>query len=236
MVRMKGLEPSHPCEYQNLNLARLPIPPHPHIETAQKVSHLRPNLLYNITMVLEPESYAQTTNEAIPVDSADTLPVDAPALAVSTSESCTKASQSFIAPGILSHKAAQTIGHIFFECTTATQYVYFAEATGLRRVKIGFSARDPIGRVMGQQTSCPGKLRLLCIIRVDGHIESMLHDVFRQERVHGEWFKFSKRIKALIEVLRPVDLLVRKSPFVPMQYAVCTVISAASSSVTTDSL
>src|ERR1039458_3037270 len=28
---MKGLEPSHPCEYMDLNHARLPIPPHPHV-------------------------------------------------------------------------------------------------------------------------------------------------------------------------------------------------------------
>src|ERR1022692_4205651 len=33
LVRMKGLEPSHPCEYMDLNHARLPIPPHPHVCT-----------------------------------------------------------------------------------------------------------------------------------------------------------------------------------------------------------
>src|SRR5580700_3909665 len=31
LVRMRGLEPPHPCEYMDLNHARLPIPPHPHI-------------------------------------------------------------------------------------------------------------------------------------------------------------------------------------------------------------
>jgi hypothetical protein len=29
LVRMKGLEPSLPCGNQNLNLARLPVSPHP---------------------------------------------------------------------------------------------------------------------------------------------------------------------------------------------------------------
>ncbi len=29
---MKGLEPTRYCYHQNLNLARLPIPPHPHIQ------------------------------------------------------------------------------------------------------------------------------------------------------------------------------------------------------------
>ena len=29
-MRVKGLEPSRSCPHKNLNLARLPIPPHPH--------------------------------------------------------------------------------------------------------------------------------------------------------------------------------------------------------------
>ncbi len=32
MVRMRGLEPPLPCGNQNLNLARLPVSPHPHGE------------------------------------------------------------------------------------------------------------------------------------------------------------------------------------------------------------
>ena len=30
-MRVTGLEPALPCENQNLNLTRLPIPPYPHI-------------------------------------------------------------------------------------------------------------------------------------------------------------------------------------------------------------
>lgn len=30
LVRMTGLEPAQPCDHKILNLARLPIPPHPH--------------------------------------------------------------------------------------------------------------------------------------------------------------------------------------------------------------
>src|ERR1022692_15962 len=37
---MKGLEPSLPCENYNLNLARLPIPPHPHICTTGRKLYL----------------------------------------------------------------------------------------------------------------------------------------------------------------------------------------------------
>ncbi len=31
LVRVTGLEPAQPCDHKNLNLTRLPIPPHPHI-------------------------------------------------------------------------------------------------------------------------------------------------------------------------------------------------------------
>ena len=31
LVRVAGLEPVRSCPHKNLNLARLPIPPHPHI-------------------------------------------------------------------------------------------------------------------------------------------------------------------------------------------------------------
>lgn len=29
LVRVTGIEPACPCEHKNLNLARLPVPPHP---------------------------------------------------------------------------------------------------------------------------------------------------------------------------------------------------------------
>ena len=31
LVRMTGLEPAQPCDHKNLNLTRLPVPPHPHV-------------------------------------------------------------------------------------------------------------------------------------------------------------------------------------------------------------
>lgn len=31
LVRVTGLEPAQPCDYKNLNLTRLPVPPHPHV-------------------------------------------------------------------------------------------------------------------------------------------------------------------------------------------------------------
>lgn len=38
LVRIRGLEPPLPCENQNLNLARLPIPPYPHSSKSSQIS------------------------------------------------------------------------------------------------------------------------------------------------------------------------------------------------------
>ena len=35
---MTGLEPAQPCDYKNLNLTRLPIPPHPHVVLVYPIS------------------------------------------------------------------------------------------------------------------------------------------------------------------------------------------------------
>ena len=39
LVRVKGLEPSQPCGHKNLNLTRLPIPPNPHSECLNIITH-----------------------------------------------------------------------------------------------------------------------------------------------------------------------------------------------------
>ena len=46
LLRVKGLEPSRSCPHKNLNLARLPIPPHP------RASFFRTRLLYRMGRVL----------------------------------------------------------------------------------------------------------------------------------------------------------------------------------------
>ena len=44
MVPKKGLEPPHPCEYVDLNHARLPIPPLRHETQFQRISLKRQHL------------------------------------------------------------------------------------------------------------------------------------------------------------------------------------------------
>lgn len=73
MVRIRGLEPPHPCEYCNLNAARLPIPPYPHsLNSSQNSSHPTATkhqnglILGHPTMhTLEPESSSKTKQQTL---------------------------------------------------------------------------------------------------------------------------------------------------------------------------
>ena len=53
LVRMKGLEPPRCC-HQNLNLARLPIPPRPHILNLKRNCHKSDNFFLVEATGLEP--------------------------------------------------------------------------------------------------------------------------------------------------------------------------------------
>lgn len=77
-------------------------------------------------------------------------------------------------------------------------YVYFIEAVGQGKVKIGFSS-DVDARLSQLRTGSPYELRV--VGRVDGGIdlEQILHDKFAKYRDDKEWFFFTKEIKAFID-------------------------------------
>ena len=58
LVRVKGLEPSQPCDHKNLNLTRLPIPPNPHMKltpfifTRSKVSEVHKQSLSRYFVII----------------------------------------------------------------------------------------------------------------------------------------------------------------------------------------
>jgi hypothetical protein len=57
MVPKKGLEPPHPCEYMDLNHARLPIPPLRH---AGNVQHEWPDIAKPEILYLEAAAFKST--------------------------------------------------------------------------------------------------------------------------------------------------------------------------------
>lgn len=69
-------------------------------------------------------------------------------------------------------------------------------AAGDSFVKIGVST-SPISRCREIQPYCPIKLKILLIL--DGNHEPHLHRKFSKDRLHGEWFTYSKEIKVFVD-------------------------------------
>lgn len=82
--------------------------------------------------------------------------------------------------------------------------IYFAEQVGGRLVKIGWTKGCPKRRVQSLQTGSPMKLRLLGTIAAESvDDEKRLHTKFADLRVHGEWFRRSEQILALLPKPQP---------------------------------
>lgn len=69
--------------------------------------------------------------------------------------------------------------------------VYFIEAIGFRRVKIGYTADLP-RRFRALQAACPFQLRILGWVPGTTTYERKLHRHFADLRVRGEWFLLDK--------------------------------------------
>jgi hypothetical protein len=77
--------------------------------------------------------------------------------------------------------------------------VYFIEAEGVDRVKIGV-ANCSHARLKTLEGACPVPLRLLGAVETDkfGTLEKELHKRFAEHRDRGEWFKAVPEIVAFI--------------------------------------
>lgn len=80
---------------------------------------------------------------------------------------------------------------------TAESYVYFIEAEGLERIKIGRAA-DPQRRLLQLQTASPAPLRLVCSIPGGSFEEESMHKLFASDRIQLEWFHATPRVRAFI--------------------------------------
>jgi hypothetical protein len=75
--------------------------------------------------------------------------------------------------------------------------VYFVEAEGLDRIKIG-TATDIEKRFAELRTMSPVPLKLLAAVQGGVPVEQALHDRFAADRLHGEWFRASADLRSLI--------------------------------------
>ncbi len=76
-------------------------------------------------------------------------------------------------------------------------YIYFAEAVGQDRIKIG-KADNPEDRLKQLQTGSPVELRLLGVIADKASRETDIHALFDQDRIQGEWFNASPDLRRYI--------------------------------------
>ncbi|HYV34754.1 MAG TPA: GIY-YIG nuclease family protein [Gemmataceae bacterium] len=76
-------------------------------------------------------------------------------------------------------------------------YIYFVEAVGQDRIKIG-KADDPEARVRQLQTGSAVELRLLAVMTAQPSQEAELHTAFAKERCQGEWFRATEELRGYI--------------------------------------
>jgi hypothetical protein len=64
-------------------------------------------------------------------------------------------------------------------------------------MKIGYS-QNLSQRFRKLEMSSPTPLKLLASFPADREVEPMLHEEFKDDRLHGEWFKSSERMLAMM--------------------------------------
>jgi hypothetical protein len=82
---------------------------------------------------------------------------------------------------------------------TSGDYVYWVATKGM--AKIGFSSQivDRVGKLQAQS---PTRLRLLAAMPGGRDVERELHQIFAEDRIKGEWFRLSPRLKAAADVVK----------------------------------
>ncbi|MDJ0579368.1 GIY-YIG nuclease family protein [Crocosphaera sp.] len=85
------------------------------------------------------------------------------------------------------------------ECQKSSGWIYLIQAEGTEKYKIGRS-QNPHQRLQYLQTSSPILLKLVftqwtinCFA-----LEKALHEIYKEKRLHGEWFHLSEHIRYFI--------------------------------------
>lgn len=79
--------------------------------------------------------------------------------------------------------------------------VYFIQAGGPDGpVKIGHTVGDPYRRMATLQTGHHERLRMITFLPGSREDEQYFHGMLEEQRLHGEWFRFSSRVGAFIRM------------------------------------
>lgn len=80
-------------------------------------------------------------------------------------------------------------------------FIYFVEAVGLDKIKIGTTSNSPRHRLQMLQNACPVQLKLLALVKGGVEIEDHIHAAFQNSRCHGEWFYATADLRNYISTL-----------------------------------
>jgi len=75
--------------------------------------------------------------------------------------------------------------------------IYFIRAATGGPIKIGY-AKNLDARLATLQTGCPVRLEVIFSARCNRIVERAMHDFFKEDRLHGEWFDPSEKLMAMI--------------------------------------
>lgn len=76
--------------------------------------------------------------------------------------------------------------------------IYFIQCGENGPVKIGQTSNGVEERLNQLQTGCPYKLKLLWVYHEDVYSEPEIHEIFKHERISGEWFHPSRNMMIFI--------------------------------------
>lgn len=79
-------------------------------------------------------------------------------------------------------------------------HIYAVDCEG-EAVKFGI-ARRPLSRLAGLQVSHFKELKLLGVLRAPKACEILIHDFLAEERIRGEWFRYSEGTNRVIDLIR----------------------------------
>lgn len=72
--------------------------------------------------------------------------------------------------------------------------IYYIGSAETGRMKIGYTAGNPVKRLRALQTGSPTKLALFAMHPGTPELEQKLHRQFADARLHGEWFDASDEL------------------------------------------
>lgn len=78
-------------------------------------------------------------------------------------------------------------------------FIYLIHAEATNSVKVGYSSKDPLGRMRALQTGNADELTLLGTMRGTMADERFWHSRFASYCIRGEWFRFDGLLKEFIE-------------------------------------